>query len=457
MFNIGTVQIPLNGAIRSYGILGKRGSGKTYGGAVFAEELHKAGIPFVVFDPINVWWGMKLAANGKGPGLPIVVFGKVNADIPLEKDMGAEIAQAFVRDNISCVISTKGMPKTHMRQIIADFSEELLNINNSPRMTIIEEAHEFVPQRVMGAGARTFAAVESLVTMGRNTSLGVIMLNQRAATINKDVLTQIDTLIALRQFSPQDRKALTDWVDFHDVEGEKEEFAKSLASLETGSGWLVSPEFLGKFERMKFRKRETFHPDPEKPVDFKMSQANQTDVQEFISRFSAQIKDKKSKEHATDSSKSKSTKVTSKRPIERLSVDFPLSQDANTLIERATRDLRNDYESKLMVKDTQIGQLMAVIENVRRAVVITDGSAVPTQPTHSDYIGGETNLVLEKLGGMPKNLYSRLLQHPGGLTKRQLALMCGYALSGSYRNAISKLKTMGLIKVEGETLRALTR
>jgi DNA helicase HerA-like ATPase len=107
--------------------------------------------------------------------------------------MGRRIAQAVVRDNISCVISTFGLPKVAMRQIIADFAEELLNLNNTPRHVFIEEAHEFVPQRVMGAMAKTFSAVEALVVMGRNRGIGVTLINQRAATINKDVLTQLDT------------------------------------------------------------------------------------------------------------------------------------------------------------------------------------------------------------------------------------------------------------------------
>jgi hypothetical protein len=59
---------------------------------------------------------------------------------------------------------------------------------------------------------------------------------------------------------------------------------------------------------------------------------------------------------------------------------------------------------------------------------------------------------------MARSLYEQLLQHPNGLTKRQVALMCGYAVtSGSFRNAISKLATMGLIAREGDELRALTR
>ena len=79
-----------------------------------------------------------------------------------------------------------------------------------------------------------------------------------------------------------------------------------------------------------------------------------------------------------------------------------------------------------------------------------DGPAAPVR--------NDANLMLQKLGGMPRTIYERLIQHPQGLTKRQIALMCGYSVtSGSFSNAISKLRTMGLIGRNGEIYQALTR
>ena len=99
-----------------------------YTGADLAEEFHKRNIPFVVFDPIDVWWGLRLACTGKDKGLPVVVFGLEHADIPLTREMGREIAQAIVQEHVSCVISTFGMPKVAQRHLIAEFAEELLNM-----------------------------------------------------------------------------------------------------------------------------------------------------------------------------------------------------------------------------------------------------------------------------------------------------------------------------------------
>ena len=164
----------------------------------------------------------------KDKGLPVVVFGVQHEDILLDRDMGRRIAQAVVKENISCVINTFGMPKAAQRHLLAEFADELININNTPRHIFIEEAHEFLPQRVFGGLGVVFNAVSNLVVMGRNRGIGVTLINQRAATLNKDVLTQIDTLLAFQNTSPQDRKALADWVEYH---SQKVIFKKFMDSL----------------------------------------------------------------------------------------------------------------------------------------------------------------------------------------------------------------------------------
>src|SRR6266516_2303374 len=286
VLHIGSVQLPLKSVTKTFAILAKRGAGKSYTGAVMAEEFFKNGIPFVVFDPIDVWWGLRLSKDGTSGGIPVVVFGLEHADIPLDRTMGKQLAQAIVEENISCVISTFGMPKVAQRQLITEFSEELLNINDTPRHVFIEEAHEFVPQRVFGDLGKTFQAVSNLIVMGRNRGIGVTLINQRAATMKKDVLTQIDTLLAFRNVAPQDRKALREWVEYHAAEGDFEAFIQSLPSLPTGEGWIWSPEFLNTFQRISIRERETFHPDREKIGDrFEVPQLEQVDVQRFIERF----------------------------------------------------------------------------------------------------------------------------------------------------------------------------
>ena len=419
--NIGTLSIPLSGATKTFAILAKRGAGKSYAGAVLAEELYKNNIPFVVFDPIDVWWGLRLNKDGKSKGLPIVVFGLEHADITLEKDMGARIAQAVVKHNISCVINTFGISKKAQRQLITDFSEELLRINNTPRHIFIEEAHEFVPQRVFGEIGRTFNAVSNLVVMGRNRGLGVTLINQRAATINKDVLTQLDTLIALRNVAPQDRKALKEWVEHHAAEGDFETFMDSLPSLPTGEAWIWSPEFMGIFQKLKIRERETFHPDREKLGEqFEMPHLEQIDVQTFISEFGKEnkarpgVKEAQSHEHQVGK--------------------FD-SSERDLFINRI-----NQLESQLIQKQQEVRQL----ENKMNQIAgILNNSNIATQVTTN-----KNTSLIDALPQYEKDIMSSIKEHPNiPFTRQQLSVKSGKSYTSSaYLAAIRKLIKLNLLK-----------
>src|SRR3990167_5265874 len=433
MLNLGSIQIPINAVSKAFAILAKRGAGKTYTGAVMAEEFYKANIPFVVFDPIDVWWGLRLAANGKDKGLPIVVFGTEHADIPLDRDMGRKIAQAVVRENISCVISTFGIPggKTAERHLIAEFSEELLRIVKTPIHVFIEEAHEFVPQRVFGGLGKTFNAVSNLVVMGRNRGIGVTLINQRAATVNKDVLTQLDTLLAFQNTSPQDRKALQDWVEYHSAEGDFEKFMKSLPSLPKGKGWVWSPEFLGKFERIEIRKRETFHPDREKiGTKFVMPELNQIDVQTFIAKFTSEMNTGK--------------KEKSKKKIDISFVPLPIIPEPDN---QAIREMKNDYESRLLQKDGEIRKRDAIIENVRKIVGMSSGAPLSVS-------SGKNDFLIESLPNYEKAIMEAIKQHPNiPFTRSQLAIKSGKSYTSSaYLAAINRLIKLQLITKSGNDL-----
>ena len=438
MINLGSIQIPINSATKTFAILAKRGAGKSYTGAVMAEEFAKNNIPFVVFDPIDVWWGLRLNKNGKDKGLPIVVFGLDHADIKLDRDMGRKIAQAVVKKNVSCVISTFGMPKVAQRHLIAEFAEELLNINNTPRHVFIEEAHEFVPQRVFGGLGKTFNNVSNLVVMGRNRGIGVTLINQRAATINKDVLTQLDTLLAFRNVSPQDRKALKEWVEYHAAEGDFEKFMDSLPSLPTGEGWIWSPEFLRVFQKIKIRQRETFHPDREKIGDsFVMPELEQIDVKDFINTFQQEYQE------TIASKKTKQPKGGAVGTNFQTNLAIGLGINPAELIV-----LKNEYESKILQKDLEIRKRDELLDKLRTMLGITANSSQPIQVLSSNL-----DMWLQKLGNSMPSAILRFLAGKSGLrfSRSQIALACGYsAKGGSFVNAISLLTRNNLIKRDGE-------
>ncbi len=436
--NLGSVKVPINAATKTFAILAKRGAGKTYTGAVMAEEFAKNNIPFVVIDPIDVWWGLRVAADGKGKGLPVVVFGVQHEDILLKRDMGRKIAQAVVKENVSCVINTFGLPKAAQRHLLAEFADELININNTPRHIFIEEAHEFLPQRVFGGLGVVFNAVSNLVVMGRNRGIGVTLINQRAATLNKDVLTQIDTLLAFQNTSPQDRKALADWVEYHSAEGDFKKFMDSLPSLPKGEGWIWSPEFMGVFEKIKIRKRETFHPDREKLGDtFVMPEINQADIQGFISKFNVESKQEKPKGKSPE-----------KDTAEKLH-DFVQEKTAESILQ-----MKNDYESQLISKDTEIRRLQGIINAVMKVIGYEQNVQVVMAPLSNT--NSAVELWKSKLGNtLATRILSFFAENPQReFSREQVALALGIAAkAGHTSNEWGKLMRTSTVVKNGTMYR----
>jgi DNA helicase HerA-like ATPase len=145
-------------------------------------------------------------------GRSIVVLGGEHGDLPLEPSMAAALADLVVDEGPSVVLSLRHLSKTMQRKTVADFAERLYRRKGEtkhrrPMHVVVDEADAFVPQAVRGDVARTMGAIDDLVRRGRSSGFGVTLITQRAAAINKDVLTQVDLLVAHRTVSPQDRKA----------------------------------------------------------------------------------------------------------------------------------------------------------------------------------------------------------------------------------------------------------
>jgi len=88
--------LPLQAVTETFGILAIKRVGKSNAGVVMAEEMYDAGLRWVAIDPKGDWWGVRAAADGKGKGLPVVVFGGEHGDVPLEESSGRLIADLVV-------------------------------------------------------------------------------------------------------------------------------------------------------------------------------------------------------------------------------------------------------------------------------------------------------------------------------------------------------------------------
>lgn len=261
------LSLPANAITQTFAILGIRGSGKTNTAVVMFEEMVKQGDQCVVLDPTDAWYGVRSSHDGKSPGLQVYVFGGEHGDLPLEGNHGSQMADFVIDSGASVVFSLRHLSMADQRRFAADFGERLRFLkakpeNRNPLQIFLDEAEEFVPQNVRESDpntARMFGAYNRMVRRDRNLGLGITLISQRPQSVNKEPLSQIETLICHRLLHKLDRKSVKEsWVEGHDTAGIGEKFLDSLASLERGDVWVWSPFWLDIFKKIHIRHRETF-------------------------------------------------------------------------------------------------------------------------------------------------------------------------------------------------------
>ncbi len=207
-------------ATQTYGYLARKGAGKTYAAGKLVEELVRIGAPVIILDPIGTWYGLRLAADGKSPGIPIPVFGGEHGDVELFVEQAKQLATVLIEKNMSAVVDVSGFRKNEMKRFVAVFAETLYHEarkERRPRMVVFEEAQTFAPQRTgHGDELKMLGAIEDIVRKGRNFGLGAVLISQRPQSVNKEVLNQVEALFVGQLSGPHERKAIAEWCSARD-------------------------------------------------------------------------------------------------------------------------------------------------------------------------------------------------------------------------------------------------
>lgn len=245
-------------------LLAKKGAGKSYAARVLCEEFWDAKIPFVLLDPMGTSWGLRAAADGSAGGLPVPIFGGDHGDAPLERTGGALIADLVVEEGLSMILDLSGLgTRAGERQFAHDFFQRLYRTNRELVHLLVDEADLFAPQKPQPGDAPLLGITENIVRRGRNKGIGITLITQRPAVLNKDVLTQVDALVAMRITGLQDRNAIDAWVMGHGDQEAAAEVKGTLAGLANGEGWWWIPE-LNVLKRVTVRASRTFDSSPTK-------------------------------------------------------------------------------------------------------------------------------------------------------------------------------------------------
>lgn len=454
--------LPPEAVTQTFAVLAKRGSGKTYTVLVLVEEFLKNNLPIVVVDPVGVCWGLRASADGKGPGLPVVVLGGDHGDVPLEPGAGEAIADFIIQERQSCVLDLSRFRKGEQTRFMTDFAERLYHKNRDPLHLVLDEADAFAPQRPMKGQERMLGAVEDIVRRGRAHGLGVTLVTQRAAVLNKDVLTQVEVLVALRTIAPQDRAAIDAWINVHGTVEQRAELMKSLPSLPIGTAWFWSPGWLDVFQRVKVRRRETFDSSATPKVGQRISSPKtlaQVDLQALEQRIAATIEraraeDPRELRRQVASLKTeleKARRTAEEQKIVQTAVPAIDPGDMKRLVELIERA---EAAGQLL---TEFGQRLKIILSKLQAPAPQVQPGVPrryVEPSATRApVYREDRASSAKLPGGERKILTVLAQYPGGRSKTQVAVLAGYAHNGGgFNNYLGSLRAQGFIQRNGEQL-----
>lgn len=223
-------------------IIGKTGAGKTYTAKGFAEDLLAEGARFCVIDPTGVWWGLKSSADGEREGFPVVVFGGDHGDVPLNENDAEAVARIVATTATPCVIDVSAFPSLGaQKRFMTEFAEHVFRMNREALHMFVDEADAFMPQRPGPDEAVMLGRWDTIARRGRSRGFRLTLITQRPAVLNKNALSQVGTLIALKLTSPQDRKAVGDWIEGNADKVAGKALLASLPSLNRGEGWVWSP------------------------------------------------------------------------------------------------------------------------------------------------------------------------------------------------------------------------
>lgn len=445
------LELPDEAVTQTFAILAKRGVGKTYTASVMVEEMLKNNLHVTVVDPIGVWWGLRTSASGKKAGLPIIVLGGEHGDVPLEPTSGELVANLVVGKNLSVVIDLSLMRKGEQKRFMIDFAETLYHQNRAALHLVLDEADEFAPQRPMGEDARMLGAIEDLVRRGRARGIGVTLITQRPAVLNKNVLTQIEVLIAMRLTSPQDRQALNEWVKYHADSDAANDMITQLPILPIGTAWFWSPGWLDLFKKVAIRKRETLDSSStpkvgeQKIVPTKIAEVDLDELKDQMSSTIEKAKAEDPKLLRRRIAELEKQLADQKPQVEIEKVPILSKEDIDAL-QNAVNQVTNALDRYLKPSHKEmdhftVGQTFTP-DPIPKKATLKNFPGIPD--------GTEVNIVNGSgLGPGERKILIATGQYEGGINRSQLTVLTGYKRS-SRNTYISRLAQRGLVSTEGD-------
>lgn len=226
-------------------ILGIRGSGKSNTAGVIFEELLAAHYPMSIVDIDGEYFGLKEKYE------VLVVGSGENVDVELDMAAAGEVADLSLHEGVPVILDVSDMLADERERFLLEYLTRIWALAGKlrkPYMIGIEECHEFIPQ-----GVRTDLkeVIARIALRGRKRGLGAVVISQRSAKVEKDVLTQAGMLFLHRVVHEADMRVYGELLPWRRLEAKE-----TVSQLGVGECIFMSGSTARK---VKIRLRHTFH------------------------------------------------------------------------------------------------------------------------------------------------------------------------------------------------------
>ena len=461
---------------------GGKGMGKTVLGAVVAEELHACGLRWAWLDPLGVGYGIRHSADGKGPGVECLVLGGVHGDIPIDPGSGAAVADVVVDESCNVLIDFSRKPSGEMWGVgekirfVTAYARRLFQRQGSlvgghrrePLFQILDEGARYIPQNVPAGNpglAECVSAWQQFVEEGRNIGLGLMVLTQRSARINKDVAELVDAMFAFRTTGPNSLDAVIDWLGTHVESKRAKALAEEVRKLPQGSALVVSPGWLNTEKVVAIRMRHTFDSSSTPRPGERPKSARGPGAKPNLERIRERMAENVEKAKADDPKAlrlriSELEKLLSKKlPISPVEVPVPvdwkwLNREVDAAIEGLAKRITNALVDSEVLNTNRKGAKAstqfdsdAIPKATPRAAARRPPGRVTSTPRVQADSARDPSIGNSGLG----RLMIALAQRPAGLSRRSLGLRAGLsAKSGTFATYLGRARSAGWVDGKSE-------
>ena len=162
----------------------------------------------------------------------------------------------IVKKGKCTIINMKGVPPDVQTVVVARLTKELFEERKAgkipPFLMIVEEAHNYCPERGFGQSVSS-NMLRTVASEGRKFGMGLCIVSQRPAKVDKNIISQCNTHIILKVTNPNDLKAIV-----QSVEGLTSQTSDEIQRLPIGVA-LISGAGLQMPIMTEIRTRETQH------------------------------------------------------------------------------------------------------------------------------------------------------------------------------------------------------